>query len=90
MKRKENQNWIIKIIKKRNYNERKKYFDYELYKVPFEKNIIDYILKIHKENNHRSAAALRIELNKRKISYYGIINLAIENVQYVSQLKKTK
>ena len=39
-------------IKNKNKNKRKKYESYYLYKIPFIKDINEYILNIHKEMNH--------------------------------------
>ena len=47
--------------------------DYILCKIHFEKNILEYLFKIHKENNHRCGESLGVELLKRNIYYFGII-----------------
>lgn len=59
-------------IKNKNKNKRKKYESYYLYKIPFIKDINEYILNIHKEMNHQSFEYLRKEFIKREIYYHGI------------------
>ena len=59
--------------------------DYILCKIPFEKNIIEYLLKLHNEMCHRSGESLRKELLNKNIYYFGIIKdikKAIMNVEY--------
>ena len=67
--------------------------DYILCKIPFEKNILEYLFKIHKENNHRCGESLRLELLKRNIYYFGIIkdiNKIVKNCAICSFKKNTK
>jgi len=47
--------------------------EYTLKSVPFTSNLSDFLLKIHKEDCHRSALSLRKNLLNRNIYYYGII-----------------
>jgi len=58
----------------KNKNKRKKYEYYNLFKMPFIKDINEYILNIHKEMNHLSFEYLRKEFIKREIYYHGITN----------------
>ena len=41
------------------HNKSKSKEDYELFKVPFVKNLFNYILNIHKDLNHRAFETIR-------------------------------
>ena len=83
---------------KNNNNKSKRYDEYDLFKIPFVKNIFEYLNDVHKELNHRSFDAVRLKLIKRQIYYYGIINdlklvinkCAICNLKNITYLKKKK
>ena len=53
-------------------------------KVPFTKNLKEYLLKIHSEDLHRNALSLKKSLLSRNIFYYGITEDTINFIKECS------